>query len=223
MSFSFAFAVTVQEFTGSCIFLFVKHPYDVSDRVEINGVDLIVEHISLLYTIFRRVDTHRTVQIPNIVNAGNWIENITRSRAMSEQFTLSISAATSFAEIEALHDELKAFVIAPDNKRDYKPEIKVDLFNVGDLSKLDLKINLGYKSNWSNENLRVSRRSKFLCALLATLRKVQIHAPGGGDVAIGDASRPAYSVSLTEEEGKKARERWVEETEKNKFVKDKDI
>jgi small-conductance mechanosensitive channel len=143
MSFSFAFAGTVQEFTGSCIFLFVKHPYDVDDRVDINGVDLIVEHISLLYTVFRRVDTNRTVQIPNIVNNGNWIENIARSRAMQEQFTLAISAGTTFEDIETLTEELKAFVISPDNKGDYAPQLKVEVINVGDLSKLDLKVNLG--------------------------------------------------------------------------------
>jgi len=144
-SFSFAFAGTVQEFTVSCIFLFVKHRYDVGDRVDINGIDLIVEHISLLYTVFRRVDSNRTVQIPNIVNNGNWIENISRSRAMSEQFTLAIGAGTTFEEIEVLGEELKAFAVADENRRNYKPDLKVEVLNVGDMSKLDLKINLGYK------------------------------------------------------------------------------
>jgi small-conductance mechanosensitive channel len=218
MSFSFAFAGTVQEFTGSCIFLFVKHPYDVGDRVDINSVDLIVEHISLLYTVFRRVDSNRTVQIPNIVNNGNWIENITRSRAMSEQFSLAISAGTTFDEIEHLTEELKAFVVADDNRRDYQPDLKVEMLNVGDMSKLDLKINLGYKSNWSNENLRIARRSKFMCALLATLRKVQINAPGGGDVALGDASRPAWSVSVSEEEAKAARDAYLGDKARHRYV-----
>ena len=145
MSFSFAFAGTVQEFTGSCIFLFVKHPYDVGDRVEINNVDLIVEHISLLYTVFRRVDSQRKVQIPNIVNNGNWIENISRSQAMSEHFSLAISAGTTFEEIENLTDELKSFVTADENRRDYKSDLDVEVANVGDMSRLELKINLGYK------------------------------------------------------------------------------
>ena len=145
MSFSFAFAGTVQEFTGSCIFLFVKHPYDVGDRVDINSIDLIVEHISLLYTVFRRVDSNRTVQIPNIVNNGNWIENISRSKAMSEQFSLAISAGTGFEEIEALRGELKEFVVKDENRRDYMPDMRVEVLNVGDMSKLDLKINLVYK------------------------------------------------------------------------------
>ena len=51
---------------GSCIFLFVKHPYDVGDRVDITGPEkeqLIVEKISLLYTVFVRIDKMQVVQV----------------------------------------------------------------------------------------------------------------------------------------------------------------
>jgi small-conductance mechanosensitive channel len=66
LSLSFVFAVTTQEFLGSCIFLFVKHPYDVGDRVDIAGPEkeqLIVEKISLLYTVFTRIDKMQIVQV----------------------------------------------------------------------------------------------------------------------------------------------------------------
>ena len=66
LSLSFIFAVTTQEFLGSCIFLFVKHPFDVGDRVDIVGSEkqqLIVEKISLLYTVFVRIDKMQIVQV----------------------------------------------------------------------------------------------------------------------------------------------------------------
>lgn len=63
LSLSFAFSVTCQEFLGSCIFLFVKHPYDVGDRVDISDEQLIVEKISLLYTVFTRINTMKVVQV----------------------------------------------------------------------------------------------------------------------------------------------------------------
>jgi hypothetical protein len=66
LSLSFVFAVTTQEFLGSCIFLFVKHPYDVGDRVDIQGSEkeqLVVERISLLYTVFVRIDKMQVVQV----------------------------------------------------------------------------------------------------------------------------------------------------------------
>lgn len=62
---SFAIGGTVTEFLSCCIFLFIKHPYDVGDRVEINDIQLIVEHVSLMYSVFRRVDTDAKTQIPH--------------------------------------------------------------------------------------------------------------------------------------------------------------
>lgn len=61
-----------------------------------------------------------------------------------------------------------------------------------------------------------------MCALLATLRKVQINAPGGGDVALGDASRPAYSVAVSEDEAKHARATYLEDKEKHRYIAPKD-
>lgn len=75
LSLSFVFAVTAQEFLGSCIFLFIKHPYDVGDRVDIAGgscTEMVVEQISLLYTIFKRVDNMKMVQV-GFLKHEHWI------------------------------------------------------------------------------------------------------------------------------------------------------
>jgi small-conductance mechanosensitive channel len=68
LSLSFVFAATCQEFLGSCIFLFVKHPFDVGDRVEITSTGMFVERISLLYTVFTRVDTNQIVQVRHVIS-----------------------------------------------------------------------------------------------------------------------------------------------------------
>ncbi len=84
-------------------------------------------------------------------------------------------------EIDGLASELEAFVSKDENRRDYQPDVKVWVDHVGNMTKLELKIVVGYKSNWSNEGLRSGRRSKFNIALLESLRKVNLRAPGGGD------------------------------------------
>lgn len=63
LSISFVFAVTTQEFLGSCIFLFVKHPYDVGDRVEVGGTQMLVDRISLLYTVFTKTAQNQVTQV----------------------------------------------------------------------------------------------------------------------------------------------------------------
>ncbi|KAF7512368.1 hypothetical protein GJ744_001936 [Endocarpon pusillum] len=212
---SFAIAGTAQEFLGSCIFLFVKHPYDVGDRVEINSIGLIVEHISLMYTVFRQLDSEAITQIPNIVNNGAWIKNISRSTAMKETYKFCISAKTKFPAIELLKAEMQSFVL--ENKRDYQAAIDVEVLSLGSLKELELQVEICHKSNWSNEALRSTRRSKFICALLAALRKFSISAPGGGgEPPVGSWENPGYSVTVSDEEALAARDAWEKREEEKK-------
>ena len=61
---SFVFAAITQEFLASCSFLFVKHLFDVGDKVDIVGPEkelLVVEQNSLLFTVFKRIDSIKIV------------------------------------------------------------------------------------------------------------------------------------------------------------------
>ncbi|TPX09970.1 uncharacterized protein E0L32_008817 [Thyridium curvatum] len=202
LSLSFVFAVTTQEFLGSCIFLFVKHPYDVGDRVDIVGPEkeqLIVDKISLLYTVFRRIDKMQVVQVPNIVLNNLWIENVTRSQAQTEVIDVNISFDTSFEDIELLRTEMENFVRHPDNSRDFFPDFSIGVYGMGDLDKLQLKVAMKHKSNWHNDSIRATRRSKFMCALILALKKVPIYPPGGGGEPLGGPFNPTYSVAVSDE------------------------
>ncbi|KAI1099093.1 Mechanosensitive ion channel-domain-containing protein [Jackrogersella minutella] len=221
LSLSFVFAVTTQEFLGSCIFLFVKHPYDVGDRVDIAGSEkeqLVVEKISLLYTVFNRIDRMQVVQVPNIVLNNLWIENVTRSKAMKEVVDINVSYDTSFEDIELLRLEMEKFVRAPENSRDFQPDIVIGVAGVGDLDKLQLKIAIKHKSNWHNEAIRATRRSKFMCALTLALKRVPIYAPGGGGEPLGGPTNPSYSVAVGDSDASAAREKASKEKEGKRMV-----
>ncbi|KAF2645117.1 hypothetical protein P280DRAFT_419782 [Massarina eburnea CBS 473.64] len=209
LSLSFVFAATCQEVLGSCIFLFVKHPFDIGDRVDVAPDQLTVEHISLLYTVFKRVNNGKIVQTPNIVLNNLWIENITRSKAMREQVDISASFDTSFEDINALKQEMLAFVRDPANTRDFHSEVEVDVVGIAEMDKLELRVEIRHKSNWSNESLRAARRSKFMCALVVALRKVPIEPPGGDDASLGSSDKPAYSVAISPGEAKIARQKYL--------------
>ncbi len=145
LSLSFVFATTCQEVLGSCIFLFVKHPYDVGDRIDIKDDQLVVAHISLLFTVFKRISNNKTVQIPNIVLNTNWIENITRSKAMKEQILMYINFETSIEDIQALKREMQAFVTDKENSRDFQPEIDVEITGIAEMNKLELRVEIKHK------------------------------------------------------------------------------
>lgn len=60
------------------IFLFVTHPYDVGDRVFIDGQNLIVKELGILTTVFQKSDG-QVLYSPNAVLVGKPITNIRRS------------------------------------------------------------------------------------------------------------------------------------------------
>lgn len=209
LSMSFVFAVTCQEVLGSCIFLFVKHPFDIGDRIDLSTEQLTVEHISLLFTVFKRVQNGKMVQIPNIVLNSVWIENVSRSKLMREQISIFCHFDTSIEDIEALRQEMIDFVTDSKNSRDFQPDIDIEVVGIAEMNKMELRIECKHKSNWANETVRAARRSKFMCALVLALRKVPIYGPGAGDAALGSAGQPAYSVTVTQEDAGHARDEYA--------------
>lgn len=180
--------------------MFVKHPYDIGDRVEITSTkdQLTVEHISLLYTVFRRVTTNQLVQTPNIVLNSLWIENTSRSNAMREQIPIFVDFKTSFEDIQLLKSEMTKFVSDSQNVRDYFPDVDIQVMGLAEMNRLELQVEILHKSNWANEAVRASRRSRFLCALTLALRRVPINGPDGGGALLGEAANPTYSVAISD-------------------------
>ena len=198
LSLSFVFAATAQEVLGSCIFLFVKHPFDVLDRVDIGEDQFVVKHISLMFTVFKHVKNHKQTQVPNIVLNTLWINNVTRSEAMREQLLIYVDFATSLEDVQLLRNEMQAFVTDKENSRDFQSDVEVEITGIAEMNKMELKVEIRHKSNWSNETVRAARRSKFMCALVLALRKIPINAPGGAAAALGSVDQPSYTVAISD-------------------------
>lgn len=145
LSLSFVFATTAQEVLGSCIFLFVKHPFDVLDRVDVGDDQLVVKQISLLFTVFKHVNTHKLTQVPNNVLNTMWIQNVSRSDAMREQLLIYIDFGTTLEDIQLLRNEIKAFVTDKENSRDFQPDVDVEVTGIANMDKMELKVNIRHK------------------------------------------------------------------------------
>jgi hypothetical protein len=83
---SWLIGASLGEVLTSIIFLFIKHPFDVGDRVNLNGLAYTVKEINLLSTVF--LDSKMTyVQAPNVVLNTLFIENIRRSPQVYPAFS----------------------------------------------------------------------------------------------------------------------------------------
>src|ERR1700726_1893216 len=160
------------------------------------SIGCVVTGQSILYTIFRRVDNNTVMQLPNDRLALLRLENVTRSGANKEARGIFIHFQTSFTNIMALRAEMEAFL--KENSRDYQPTLGLSVSELSDLSRMELRVAFTHKHNWSNEPLRAKRSSKFMCALVAAIRRVGILKPGG--LPQGDEARPIYQVAMSPEE-----------------------
>ena len=218
LSLSFVFSATAQEILGSCIFLFVKHPYDIGDRVEVSSEQLVVEHISLLFSVFRKISSNQLVQVPHILLNGLWINNITRSKAMREQLSMYIDFDTTFEDIQLLRSEMTKFVLDPANSRDFFPDIDIQVLGFNKMDQMELRIDIMHKSNWANEAVRAARRSKFMCALVLALRRIPVNPPGGAAAALGDPANPTYSVAISHSAAEQNKTDAANATEEKRLV-----
>ncbi|RMZ79307.1 hypothetical protein DV737_g3433, partial [Chaetothyriales sp. CBS 132003] len=191
-------SLLLAEVLGSCIFLFVKHPFDVGDRVDINSTQYTVERISLLFTMFKSVQNHKRTQVPNIVLNTLWIDNVSRSKAMRETVLIYVNFDTTLEDLDLLKREMARFV--KDNPRDFQPGIDLELTDIAEMNKLVLKVEIKHKSNWANEAVRAARRNKFMCALVLALRQIPLYGPSAGGAPAGDKANPTYSVAISHSE-----------------------
>lgn len=149
--------------------------------------------------MFTRLDTQQELQITNERLALKRIENVTRSGANRETRAIFVDIKTTFVDIMHLRTEMEAFLKA--NPRDYMPNLGLNVVDVAELNKLQLNIAWVHKNNWSNEPLCAKRSGRFMCALIAAIRKVPIMRPGG--VPLGTEDRPYWTAQLGGEEGQK--------------------
>ncbi len=182
LALSWLFATTAQEFLQSVIFVFVKHPFDVGDRIKIygntgatlQGDDYFVKEIALLYTVFKKMEGH-VIQAPNSYLNTLFILNMRRSGGLAEALPIVIRFGTTLKQIDDLPQTMLEFVKA--EKREFQGNILTELRDVKETYSLTVNIVFFYKSNWQNEVLRLQRRNKFMCALIVAMQKVGIEGP----------------------------------------------
>ncbi|KAM0256867.1 hypothetical protein ACHAQJ_004687 [Trichoderma viride] len=191
---------TAQEFLQSIIFVFIKHPFDVGDRVTIygntgatlTGDDYYVTEISLLYTEFKKMQGH-IVQAPNSLLNTVFILNQRRSNGLSDSIPLEMRFGTPSHMIEDLKARMLDFV--QNNKRDYQPSIITELTGFKEVRSCTMNIVFFHKSSFQNELLRLNRHNKFVTELMHQMVQVGIEAPLRVDPG-GSRDHPLYWANM---------------------------
>ncbi|GAA6033047.1 hypothetical protein JCM8097_000117 [Rhodosporidiobolus ruineniae] len=190
LGLSWLIGTTAQEILASIIFLFIKHAYDVGDRVQIDNIDYIVLEMHLLSTIFKKIDGTVT-QAPHSLLNTKFVYNFRRSGAISETYTWDVDFGTTFEKIQALRARMIEFL--QEERRDFNPSLDITVQDFAGQGKLTLSAPITFKTNWQNGTLKAQRRNKWICALKVAMAELQIFGPGdAGNPSPAPADPVAY-------------------------------
>lgn len=153
------------------IFVFAEHAFDVGDRVIVDGENLVVQNIEIFTTRFVKWDGV-IVYVPNSVLSGKNIYNVRRSGLQSEEVVAKVSAETTTEDLRAMLELLTEKTRK--EAKDFSGYVDLVEFNVLDEQKMEVKLAVQYKSNFQNQAMRNSRRSKFDGLLKDTLAELDI-------------------------------------------------
>ncbi|KAK9131346.1 hypothetical protein Sjap_011833 [Stephania japonica] len=167
----FIFGNTAKIVFESIIFVFVMHPFDVGDRCVIDGIQMTVEEINILTTIFLRYDNEK-ICMPNSVLATKSISNFYRSPSMGDSVEFSIDISTTLETIGALKARIKKYI--EDKPKHWNANHSVVVKDIVDLNALKMGLGVTHTISYQNMGEKTSRRSDLVMELKKIFEELSI-------------------------------------------------
>lgn len=168
---AFMFGNTCKTTFEAIIFLFVMHPFDVGDRCEIDGVQMVVEEMNILTTVFLKYDNHKIIY-PNSVLATKPISNYYRSPDMGDAIDFCVHVSTPVEKLTLMKERITRYI---DNKSDHwYPAPMIVMRDVDDLNRIKFSLWLSHRMNHQDMGERWVRRSLLVEEMVKIFRDLDI-------------------------------------------------
>ncbi|GKV02868.1 hypothetical protein SLEP1_g15251 [Rubroshorea leprosula] len=168
---AFIFGNTLKTIFEAIIFLFVMHPFDVGDRCEIDGVQMVVEEMNILNTIFLRYDNQKII-IPNSVLATKAINNYYRSPDMGDAVEFCVHITTPAEKIAMIKQRILSYI---ENKKEHWYPAPMFIFkDVEELNRVRFAVWLTHRMNHQDMGERWVRRALLVEEMTKIFRELDI-------------------------------------------------
>ncbi|MCL7044713.1 hypothetical protein MKW94_010874 [Papaver nudicaule] len=168
---AFMFGNTCKMVFEAIIFLFVMHPFDVGDRCEVEDVQMVVEEMNILTTVFLRYDNQKIIY-PNSVLATKPISNMYRSPDQGEAIDFCIHVSTPMEKISTMKLRLTEFI---ESKREHwYPAPMIVVRDVDDLNRLKISVWFCHRMNFQDMGMRFVRRALVVEEMIKVLRELDM-------------------------------------------------
>ncbi|XP_074289772.1 mechanosensitive ion channel protein 10-like [Silene latifolia] len=168
---AFIFGNTCKTTFEAIIFVFVMHPFDVSDRCVIDGQMLIVEEMNILNTVFLRPDKEK-VFYPNSVLATKAIGNYYRSPDQGDSLEFGIDYRTPLRKIEQLQEQIKLYI--EQHPQHWHPSHALIVKEIENVNKIKMVLFFNHTMNFQDYLEKLKRRSVFVLGLKSIFDTLEI-------------------------------------------------
>ncbi len=162
---------SIQSFCEAIVYIVSSHPYDVGDRVTIDGVDFYVHEIGLIATTFKRFDGF-LVYIPNYVLSKKVLLNIRRTGPQAHRIEILVDFKTPMSAVQSISDQMKAFIRT--ESRDFDSLISSFFELKPESNHLALVFLLKHRFNFQDGVQRAERVNKFLFRLKTVMEEAGV-------------------------------------------------
>ncbi|MCD7458639.1 hypothetical protein HAX54_038789 [Datura stramonium] len=156
---AFIFGNTCKTIFEAIIFVFVMHPFDVGDRCVIDGVQMTVEEMNILTTVFLRFDNEK-IFYPNSVLAIKPISNFYRSPDMGDSFEFSVDYRTPVEKIGTLKEKIKKYLER--TPQYWHANHSVVVKEIENMNKIKMALYFNHTMNFQNFGEKNRRRTELI-------------------------------------------------------------
>nr|POF00655.1 mechanosensitive ion channel protein 8 [Quercus suber] len=167
----FVFGNTCRTVFEAIIFLFVMHPFDVGDRCEVDGVQMVVDEMNILTTVFLRYDNQKIIY-PNSILATKPIGNCHRSPDMGDAIDFCINISTPMEKVTSMKERITRYIESKNEH--WQPGPMVIMRDVIDMNKLMMSAWLTHKMNYQDMGERWIGRDLLLGEMIKVFKELNI-------------------------------------------------
>ncbi|XP_004292641.1 PREDICTED: mechanosensitive ion channel protein 6-like [Fragaria vesca subsp. vesca] len=168
---AFIFGNSCKTVFEAVIFLFVMHPFDVGDRCEIEGVQMVVEEMNILTTVFLRYDNLKIVY-PNSTLSTKPINNFYRSPDTGDAVEFCVHITTPADKIAVMKQRMISYI---ENKKEHwHPSPMIILKEVEELNRMRFAVWLTHRMNFQDMGEKWARRALLLEEMVRVFQELDI-------------------------------------------------
>ncbi|CAJ1973163.1 unnamed protein product [Sphenostylis stenocarpa] len=167
----FVFGNSCRTVFEAIIFLFVMHPFDVGDLCEVDGVQMVVEEMNILTTVFLKYDNQK-VTYPNSVLATKLIGNYQRSPHMGDAVDFCIHISTPLDKVATMKRRIIEYIERKNEHWHVAPMVVMK--DVEELNKVNMSVWLTHKMNFQDMKERWNRKAQLIEEMMKVWKELDV-------------------------------------------------